>query len=217
MTQEVRRPLSPGERWYWIAEQIAPLNVIVRVHLTGRIPDGLLERAAANLAAEHPLLRVAISANADGTNPVFAPALRSIPVRMVRGDDTEWESRVDHELTTSMDWRSGPLVRIVDVVSGARQEEHDLVLTVSHIIADATAALSLLRRLVEHADGRLEIVECPHEAGSTRWTTSTYPPSTSMAGSSRSPTARRCRPPRPGCLSPRPTGCPATSTAVSRP
>jgi hypothetical protein len=159
MTQEVRRPLSPGERWYWIAEQIAPLNVIVRVHLTGRIPDGLLERAAANLAAEHPLLRVAISARADGTSPVFAPALRSIPVRMVRGDDTEWESRVDHELTTSVDWRSGPLVRIVDVVSGARQEAHDLLLTVSHIIADATAALSLLRRLVEHAE-RLNARAC---------------------------------------------------------
>lgn len=32
---EVRRPLSPVERWYWIADQTSPLNVIARVRLTG--------------------------------------------------------------------------------------------------------------------------------------------------------------------------------------
>jgi hypothetical protein len=160
MTPEVRRPLSPGERWYWIADQISPLNVIVRVRLAGHLPNGLLERAAADLAAEHPLLRVAIRANADGTNPAFAPSSQSIPVRTVRGDDTEWERCVEEqELTTAVDWRSGPLVRIVDVVSDAAHEVHDLVLTVAHIIADATTALSLLRRLVEHAD-RLNARAC---------------------------------------------------------
>jgi hypothetical protein len=73
---EVRRLLSPVERWYWIADQISPLNVIARVRLTGHFPEGALERAAAGLNAEHPLLRVAIRANADGTNSVFAPAQR---------------------------------------------------------------------------------------------------------------------------------------------
>lgn len=152
-TAEVHRPLSPGERWYWITEQTAPLNVVAHVRLTGRFPDGLLERAAADLAAEHPLLRVGIRANGDGTSPVFTPSSRSIPVCTMRGDDTEWERRVgDHELTTALDWCRGPLMRVVDVISGAQQEVHDLLLTVSHIIADATTALSLLRGLVEHAD-----------------------------------------------------------------
>jgi hypothetical protein len=32
---EVRRPLSPVERWYWIADQTSPLNDIARVRLTG--------------------------------------------------------------------------------------------------------------------------------------------------------------------------------------
>jgi len=153
MTPEVRRPLSPAERWYWITDQISPLNVVARVRLTGHVPQGLLQRAADNLAAEHPLLRVAIRTDADGSNPAFAPSSQSIPVRTVRGDDRAWERCVDdHELTTSVDWCSGPLVRIVDVICDTPQEVHDLVLTVSHIIADATTALSLLRRLVEHAD-----------------------------------------------------------------
>ena len=55
---------------------------------------------------------------------------------------------------------SGPLIRIVDVALGSSDDDaHDLVLTVSHIIADGMAALSLLRGLVGHAD-RLSAVDC---------------------------------------------------------
>jgi hypothetical protein len=32
---EVCRPLSPLERWYWIADQISPLNVIARAQVRG--------------------------------------------------------------------------------------------------------------------------------------------------------------------------------------
>jgi hypothetical protein len=149
---EVRRRLSPVERWFWIADQVSPLNVVVRVRVEGHIPEGVLERAAAVLAAEYPLLRVAVRADPDGTKPEFAPSSQSISVRRVQGGECEWERQVDeHELGTSLDWRSGPLVRVVDVVSYTPHEAHDVVLTVSHIIADGTAAFSLLRRLVEEA------------------------------------------------------------------
>src|SRR5262249_34311121 len=64
----------------------------------------------------------------------------------------EWERQTDeHELGTSLDWQCGPLIRVVDVMLDSAREEHDLVLTASHIIADGTTALSLLRRLIEHA------------------------------------------------------------------
>ena len=46
MSPELRRALSPVERWYWIADQVSPLNVVARVHLRGHIAAGLLERAA---------------------------------------------------------------------------------------------------------------------------------------------------------------------------
>jgi hypothetical protein len=84
MRTEVRRPLSPVERWYWIADQVPPLNAIACVHLTGHVPAGVLDRAVADLPAEHPLLRVAVRANADGTNPVFAPSSQNTPVRTVQ-------------------------------------------------------------------------------------------------------------------------------------
>jgi phthiocerol/phthiodiolone dimycocerosyl transferase-like enzyme len=173
---EVRRNLSPVERWFWIADQVSPLNVIARVRLTGHVSEARLERAAADLAAEHPLLRVAIRANADGTHPAFAASAQRIPVRTVHGGNTEWERYVDdHELRTSLDWRNGPLVRIVDMVSDAPEEAHDLVLTVSHVIADGTTALTLLRRLVAYAAadadavGSRPITGAPEELLPTRY------------------------------------------------
>jgi hypothetical protein len=154
LTPEVRRALSPAEKWYWIADQVSPVTGVARVRLCGHITTDLLERATAALAAEHPLLRVSITADADGTNPAFVPSAGATPIRSVNGDDLEWERQVEHELGTPLDWRGGPLVRIVDVVLDSPDEAHDLLLAGSHIIGDGVTALSLLHRLVEHA-GRL--------------------------------------------------------------
>ena len=159
MSTELRRALSPVERWYWIADQVSPLNVVAHVHLHGKISWGVLKRAAAALVAEHPLLRVAITSDADGTNPAFVPSQSACPVRRVHGDELEWERQAEeHELAKSLNWRSGPLVRIVDVKLDSSAEKHDLLLTVSHIVADGTTALALLQRLIEHAD-RLAAVQ----------------------------------------------------------
>jgi hypothetical protein len=159
---QVRRRLSPMERWYWICDQISPLNVIARIHVAGVCAVADLERGSALLAQEHPLLRVAVAAAPDGSSPRFVAAQDArIPIRVVRslqsdGDTVDrWEREVDEvELASPLDWRSGPLARIVDVVRVAPEtadERHDLILTVSHVIADGTTALELLRRLVELA------------------------------------------------------------------
>jgi NRPS condensation-like uncharacterized protein len=153
MSPEVRRALSPTEKCYWIADQMSPANIVARVHLRGHIAVGLLDRAAAALVAEHPLLRVSITADAAETNPAFMPSAGAISIRRVNGDDLEWERQVEqYEVGTPLDWHRGPLLRIVDVALDSTDEAHDLLLTVSHVIADGTTALSLLRRLVEHAD-----------------------------------------------------------------
>ncbi|MET7394198.1 hypothetical protein ABZS66_11960 [Dactylosporangium sp. NPDC005572] len=154
MSTEVRRPLSPMERWYWICDQISPLNVIARVRVAGAIPPEDLARAAGWLVREHPLLRVAVADEPDGTAPRFVAAPQTdLGIRTVRPespDPARWEREVDEvELATSLDWRNGPLARIVDVAHP--DGTHDLILTVSHVIADGTTALRLLQRLVELA------------------------------------------------------------------
>lgn len=89
MSTEVRRFLSPVERWYWIVDQVSPLNVIARVRLTGHLPGEVLESAAAGLTNEHPLLRVAIRANPDGTQPEFVPSLNVATSNIGRYDFAE--------------------------------------------------------------------------------------------------------------------------------
>ncbi|WP_207919554.1 hypothetical protein [Micromonospora sp. KC207] len=178
------RALSPLERWYWIADQVSPLNVIARVRVHGHLPPELLRAALDGLQARHPLLRVAIATRPDGRRPRFVPADRPIPLRLAAADlpdaaepgasadpDAGWLREVnDRELVDRVDWRTGPLCRAV-VLTGtgpgpasaapAAGDVHDLILTLPHCVADGTTALSLLRQWVEHADRLATAVERP--------------------------------------------------------
>ncbi|WP_306744695.1 SDR family NAD(P)-dependent oxidoreductase [Saccharothrix yanglingensis] len=146
---EVRRSLSPMERWYWVCDQLSALNVVARVRVTGPCTTADLERAAETLVRRHPLLRVAVAADPE---PCFVPAARPrVPVRAVEATrPDQWEHEVDEvELATPLDWRTGPLIRVVHIGHGT--DGHDVLLTASHVIADGTTALALLRELVEQA------------------------------------------------------------------
>ncbi|ROO60646.1 hypothetical protein EDC02_2557 [Micromonospora sp. Llam0] len=155
---EVRRALSPLERWYWIADQVSPLNVIARVQVRGPLPEPMLRAALDRLRRRHPLLRVAIATEPDGRSPRFVPTDRPIPLRLVADDETSWVRRVDeHELVDRVDWRSGPLCRTVALTrpsarSAADDEVHDLLLTMPHCVADGTTVLSLLRQWIDLAE-----------------------------------------------------------------
>ncbi|GIJ42394.1 phthiocerol/phthiodiolone dimycocerosyl transferase family protein [Micromonospora andamanensis] len=165
---EVRRALSPLERWYWIADQVSPLNVVARVRVRGPLPAALLRAALHRLRRRHPLLRVAIATDPDGRAPRFVPTGQPIPLHQVRDDEPEsadaapgretgWVRRVnDHELVDRIDWRSGPLCRAVmltrsPTAGGPDDEVHDLLLTMPHCVADGTTVLSLLRQWIELA------------------------------------------------------------------
>lgn len=150
------RELSPGERWYWIIDQLSTLNVCARVRIEGELSVERLRTALGALQDRHPQLRTAIadaSSEQPGAGPRFVPVNRPIPLREVYlpgSEDARWTGEVDgHELTDPLDWRTGPLARAV-VISGP-QQIHDLILTVPHVIADGTTALSLLRQWVRLA------------------------------------------------------------------
>ncbi|MDG4763201.1 hypothetical protein O7632_03620 [Solwaraspora sp. WMMD406] len=170
---EVRRALSPLERWYWIADQVSPLNVIGRVQVRGHLPEPLLRAALDRLRRRHPLLRVAIAAEPDGRSPRFVPSDRPIPLRLVTADapvapgdavppgdgsPPPWVQRVDeHELVDRVDWRTGPLCRAVVITHPsatglADDETHDLLLTMPHCVADGTTVLALLRQWIDLAE-----------------------------------------------------------------
>lgn len=167
----VRRKLSPLERWYWTADRTSPLHGVNRTRVHGPLELPLLRRALDILQSRHPLLRVAISGDAEGAAPAFRPVGgRPIPLRHVRvpaGEaeaDARWQREVDeHELAEGIDWRTGPLVRAAVITrEGAEHGEdvHDLLFTAAHCIADGMTGLSLLGEWVDIA-ARLSTGEQP--------------------------------------------------------
>ncbi|MCU1646045.1 MAG: short-chain dehydrogenase [Nocardia sp.] len=152
------RPLSPSERWFWIIDRISPSNCTARVRVRGQISVEQLERAAAALTAEYPLLRAGV-VDAGTGDPRLTP-LRDprIPVRQLLSDDPQaWQREIDAELVDPFDTRTG-VARIVDIARqpGTADEQHDLILTVSHIVLDGRSLMTVLRKLVHYAasDGR---------------------------------------------------------------
>ncbi|OEJ93682.1 phthiocerol/phthiodiolone dimycocerosyl transferase family protein [Streptomyces thermolilacinus] len=160
--QAVRRELSPLERWYWIADQIAPLNVIGRVRVHGRVSPARWRSSLAALQAAHPLLRVAIEADAAGREPRFVPVDgRPVPLDhrvLDEADDTgdAWQRVVDRELVNGrIDWSTGPLATATVLTGrGPDGEFHDLMLSLLHVVADGTTVVSLVRQWAELAAGR---------------------------------------------------------------
>ncbi|MFE3192190.1 hypothetical protein ACFXHA_24490 [Nocardia sp. NPDC059240] len=152
---EFGRALSPSERWFWIVDRLSPANCVARVRIHGRVPVDRLEAAAAALVAEYPLLRMGVVDDA-GRDPGFVPLdVPWIPLRpVVSGDERAWVRELDVEMRTPFDIGKG-LVRIVDiaVAPGSAGEFHDIVLTVSHIVADGRSLTALLRKLVTHLGG----------------------------------------------------------------
>ncbi|MEY9997932.1 NRPS condensation-like uncharacterized protein [Streptomyces sp. V4I8] len=159
----VCRPLGPLERWHWISDRISPLNVIARTQVRGRLPVSLLRRALNELQDRHPLLSVAIRADQAGMDPWFVPRPGAIPLRsrhLEAGSGVKlaawWEVEADErELRDPIDVHKGPLARAVVLTraapNGTGEQVHDLLLTLSHCIADGTTALALLEEWLQHA------------------------------------------------------------------
>lgn len=165
-TRTLDRPLSPVEKWYWICDQLSPLNVIARVRVDGDLPVQLLRHALDLLQARHPLLQVAV-ADADERQPRLVPTDAPIPLRQVlatagteeatdaAAGEEPWVRELNgRELVEHIDWRTGPLARAVVVTHPGADGEptrHDLILGLVHSIADGTTVLALARQWLEIA------------------------------------------------------------------
>ena len=139
------RPLAPLERWHWTVDQVAPLHIISRVRVSGRIEVSVVRAALDVLAHRHPLLRATIWSDR-GANPQFVADHRPIPLRLVPHGD--WVSEIDHELRARFDPR-GPLLRATLIT--VETDVHDLILTSTYSIADCATVISLARQLLEFA------------------------------------------------------------------
>ena len=141
------RELGIFERGQVVADRYATFHIVGVLQVGGPLPPQILQRSLADLQKRHPFLSAHIT-DANGRlsfTPLSDPEL---PFHISsRLDDEHWTQVVESELATQIDARSGPLFRCVYLYDESHQHG-EIVLTLSHSIADAASAGQLLHELM---------------------------------------------------------------------
>ncbi|MFZ0546860.1 MAG: condensation domain-containing protein, partial [Candidatus Promineifilaceae bacterium] len=143
-------PLTHSQQAMWFLHELLPdelsLNVSGAVRLTGKLDTAALRQAVVGLVKRHPALRTTYTL-LDGL-PVQEVGLSDLPNRSTVSqtnevffvvDAADWpEAKIaaylEQEAHRAFDLEHGPLLRLV--VLRRTDEEHLLLLSVSHIAAD---------------------------------------------------------------------------------
>lgn len=144
-------PILPGQRALWFLHQLAPKSAAYNIARAIRIRGGLdvlvLQHAFQKLVERHPALRTTFVA-AQG-EPVCRVRKRAA-LFFQRNDATDWSTaflreRLVEEAHRPFDLEQGPLLRLHLFTRSA--QEHILLLTVHHIIADLWSLAVLANEL----------------------------------------------------------------------
>jgi hypothetical protein len=147
----MERYLGAFEHWFWLWDQIHPLQFAVVAKLQGRFSPNQLAIALQQVQRRHPMLRVRIAVDETG-RPKFIETDGEIPVRWIaRTDAQQWQQELELEMTHSLNWQVAPLLRVVILQAG---DESELMIICHHSIADASSSIYLLRDIVQGLEGK---------------------------------------------------------------
>ncbi|MDO3645483.1 phthiocerol/phthiodiolone dimycocerosyl transferase family protein [Nocardia mangyaensis] len=151
MGDEVVRPLSAAERWFWLIDQLSPANCVVRLRVRGPVGAYRLEEAANAVVAEFPLLRAVVT---DGPSFVTSADPHLPVLHRIVTDPDEWHTVFDDQLGTPIDLSTAP-GRLIDLAwrPGTSEEHHDLILVLSHVLLDGRSMTALGWRILAYAFG----------------------------------------------------------------
>jgi len=153
----VRRiPMATGQQEIWVSAQFSPeascsYNLCSTLKLTGKFDLALLKGALNDMADRHEALRSV--PDRDGLTQTIRPQL-DVPLSLEDVSAVDGEAQATQverarraQVTTPFDLTNGPLVRCH--VLRLKPDEHLLLLTVHHVVADGWSCGILLRDLGE--------------------------------------------------------------------
>ncbi len=153
-----RLPLSFAQQRLWFVEQFtgpSPLySIACTIRLTGRLDTGAMERAMNRVVARHEALRTTFTAEDGRPEQLVHPRLDvRLPLTDLTGIGAKERHTAVAELTEEearrpFDLTAGPLLRGRLVRLGV--EEHLLLLTIHHIVADGWSLAILIRELAHY-------------------------------------------------------------------
>jgi len=144
----VTPPLSFAQEPLWFLDQLVPenpfFNMPAAYRLTGPLDVGALERALSGIVARHEALRTTFLAPGGRPHQRIAPPA-PVTVDVEQLDEARARRRARAEAERPFDLERGPLFRAH--LLRLSPEEHVLLLTVHHIVADGWSTVVLLREL----------------------------------------------------------------------
>jgi NAD(P)-dependent dehydrogenase (short-subunit alcohol dehydrogenase family) len=148
-------PASFAQQRLWYLDQLDPgnpsYNIPTAVGLEGRLDRSALQRALDELVRRHEALRTTFGSEDGVPYQVIAPRLElPLPLEDLSSLDGEErarlaELRIREQAEAPFDLANGPLIRAK--LLRLSEREHDLLLTVHHIIADGWSVGILIREL----------------------------------------------------------------------
>jgi amino acid adenylation domain-containing protein len=167
-----RVPMATGQQEIWVSAQFSPeascsYNLCSTLTLTGTFNLALLRAALNDLTDRHEALRS--TPDRDGLTQTIRPAIEAPLFVEDARSETDQADRIESakraQVTTPFDLVNGPLVRCHVVV--LKDDQHLVLLTVHHVIADGWSCGVLLRDLGElyaaRESGRAPDLEPPQQ------------------------------------------------------
>ena len=143
----MKRELGIFERAQLISDRYAPFHIVGVLRLESAPPSQIVRKALTILQKRHPFLsaRLLHEKGRDYFATLVDPVLpfRNLP----RWNDGHWQQTTEVELTNRIDAVNGPMFRCTYLYSES-QPRAEIILAISHFIADSASATHLLNELM---------------------------------------------------------------------
>ncbi|MDP6446508.1 MAG: condensation domain-containing protein [Pirellulaceae bacterium] len=149
MTRAAPRRLSPFEHAIWRLSEAATFNFAIISRVRGPLTEDTLNASLRLVQARHPLLQLRVETADEEpwfqTNDVPPPVLHC-----TRQSDGDWTSQAAEQINQPISSETGPLVRC-QLIRHA-DDQHDIILTIHHLIGDGMSGVYLMRDLLRAAN-----------------------------------------------------------------
>ena len=142
------RPLDRAEAFFWFLDRFSSMNFAVIAEGRGALDEAALQQALDAAQKRHPLLAVAIEADA-GQRLHFVPKpAQGVP--LTRDDAADWRTALAERIVEPFALGEAPLVRACRLSDGERWV---LALVFHHSIGDARSGFAVLTEVLQGVAG----------------------------------------------------------------
>jgi len=140
----MRRQLGNVELAQAITNEHYPFNAVVILRFSRGPRPGDLRKALAYLQGRHPLLSMGIVREKKKWF-FHSDSVPAIPlVELPRKDENHWQQIAEDELNTTLDFQTGPLLKVTYLVSPGKEGPGELLFNFHHAAVDGSSATRLL-------------------------------------------------------------------------